>query len=152
MKTTHGSFTIDRTYRAPPDRVFAAWADIETKARWFIGPDGKWKLRRRELDFRVGGEEVLEGEFQGGGTTTLFVARYHVIEPGHRLVYAYDMHHGTAHLSVSLATVELLKAAGGGTKMVFTEQAAFLDGKDGTESRRVGTAAHFDRLGEALSR
>lgn len=148
MTTAHGSFTIERTFRAKPERVFAAWADVDTKARWFIGPPGKWTLRRRELDFRAGGEEILEGEF-GDGNVTLFVARYHVIEPAKRLVYAYDMHHRGTHLSVSLATVEFAPA-GGGTRMTFTEQAAFLDGRDGTDSRRTGTAAHFDRLGGIL--
>src|SRR5256885_9139819 len=86
MKTIHGSFAIDRAYRAPPERVFAAWADLETKARWFIGPEGKWKLRRRELDFRVGGQEVLGGEFHGGGRTPRFLPGTPAPKPAPRLV------------------------------------------------------------------
>ena len=69
MKTppvVHGSFTIERTYAAKVPRVFAAWADIETKARWFIGPPDTWKLLQRELDFRVGGKELLRGEHSSG--------------------------------------------------------------------------------------
>src|SRR5262249_24916713 len=150
MKTVHGSFAIERNYRAPPARVFAAWADVETKAKWFIGPPGKWKLRRRELDFRPGGREVVEGEFRGG-QETLFDARYHVIEPGERLVYAYDMHHAGIYLSVSLATVDFAPA-GGGTRMLFIEQIAFVDGEDGTQSRKTGTDAHFELLAGVLER
>ena len=148
MKTppvVHGSFTIERIYGAPVARVFAAWADIETKARWFIGPPDKWKLVQRELDFRVGGREVLRGE-HSGGPATFFDARYHVIVPDQRLVYVYDMYVGDELLSVSLATVELAATSEGGTRMTFTEQAVFLDGKAGTRSREAGTAAHFDRL------
>ena len=141
----HGSFTIERTFKSAPARVFAAWADIDMKARWFIGPPDKWTVLRRELDFRVGGQELLQGEFMGT-TKTLFVARYHVIEPNQRLVYMYDMHVSDLHLSVSLATIELTPMSAGGTRMTFTEQAAFLDGKDGTKSRETGTAVHFDQL------
>lgn len=141
----HGSFTIERTFRAPVARVFAAWADIETKAQWFIGPPERWTLSKRAVDFRVGGEEVLQGQLQGGPTTH-FAARYHAIIPNERLVYVYDMYVGDEHFSVSLATVELSPLPDGGCRMTFTEQAAFFNGQDGTESRRSGTDAHFDRL------
>lgn len=145
----HGSFSIERTYPATPARVFAAWTDIETKARWFMGPAGKWQLTRRELELRVGGRELLHGQLHGGPRTR-FEARYHDIVPGERLVYAYDVYVDDEFLSVSLASVELSPASGGGTRMLFTEQAAFLDGEDGCSSRQAGTAAHFDRLGSIL--
>lgn len=145
----HGTFTIERRFEAPVARAFAAWTDIEIKAQWFIGPPDVWTLKERALDFRVGGRELLRGEL-ASGITTAFSARYHAIVPNERLVYAYDMHRGEQHLSVSLATVELRATAGGGTHMTFTEQAAFLDGEDGTKSRQAGTAAHFDRLPAVL--
>lgn len=145
----HGSFSIERTYPVPPARVFAAWTDIETKARWFMGPPGKWQLLKRELELRVGGRELLHGQFHGGPQTR-FEARYHDIVPGERLIYAYEVHADAKFLSVSLASVELSPASGGGTRMLFTEQAAFLDGEDGCASRQAGTAAHLDRLGSIL--
>ena len=33
----HGSFTIERQWKAAPSRVFSAWADPALKAQWFIG-------------------------------------------------------------------------------------------------------------------
>lgn len=146
----HGSFSIERTYPATPARVFAAWTDIETKARWFMGPAGKWQLTKRELELRVGGRELLHGQFHGGPRTR-FEARYHDIVPSERLVYAYDVYVDDEFHSVSLATMELSPASGGGTRMLFTEQAAFLDGEDGCASRQEGTAAHLDRLGSVLA-
>jgi uncharacterized protein YndB with AHSA1/START domain len=142
----HNSFNIERIYKATPERAFAAWSDPAIKARWFIGP-GTWTPVRRELDFTVGGIEVLHGKF-ADGSETYFEARYHEIIPNERIVYVYDMHvKGKLH-SVSLATVEF-SAVGSGTRMLFTEQVAFLDGTDaiaGGMSRQHGTAAHFDRI------
>jgi uncharacterized protein YndB with AHSA1/START domain len=143
----HSSFTLERTYPASPARVFAAWADPEIKARWFIGPEG-WKLLERELDLRPGGREVLRGVLPDGRETS-FAARYHDVVPDQRLLFVYDMHHGGTQLSVSMVTVEI-RPAGTGAHLVLTEQVAFLNGDDGTASRKQGTAAHLDRMGKQL--
>jgi len=142
---SHGHFTIERTYEASPAQVFAAWADPAAKARWFIGPQG-WSLIRRELDFRVGGEELLHGRYDT--RETVFRARFHEIVPDARIVYVYDMYMNETHHSLSLATVEV-RVARAGTTLTFNEQVAFLDGTDGIEgvaSRQHGTGAHLDRL------
>ena len=54
---THATFSLERSYPAPPARVFAAWADPAAKARWFAGGSGSG----HQLDFRVGGREVARG-------------------------------------------------------------------------------------------
>jgi len=52
---------------------------------------------------------------------------------------------------VSLATVEF-KAEGSGTRLVYTEQGAFLDGQDKVEYREQGTGGLLDALGAELER
>lgn len=146
-RLVHGNFTIDRVYPHAPARVFAAWSDPEIKACWFIGPP-PWKLVKRTLDFRVGGEELCHGLFHGG-SDTIYRARYYDIQPDAHMVFVYDMSWNGAHRSTSLATVETL-AEGKGTRLIFTEYAVFLDGEDGTESRRMGTAAHLESLAGVL--
>lgn len=144
----HATFTIERTYPAALARVFKAWTDAEAKARWFFGPN-EWKAKVRELDFRVGGRECVVGVFPGGRTST-FEAVYHDIVADQRIIYSYDMYVDAQKISVSLATVEFLPA-GSGTRLIFTEQGAFLDGYDKPESREEGTRILLDQLGASLA-
>jgi uncharacterized protein YndB with AHSA1/START domain len=141
---THATFVVERTYDATPARVFTAFADPAIKARWFGIPAAY------ELDFRVGGREVNRGGPPGGPVYT-YDARYQDIVPNERIVFTYDMHMGEARISVSLATVEL-KPAGNGTRLIFTEQGAFLDGLDIPAQREHGTGELFDALGAELRR
>jgi len=142
----HGTFSIERTYPATPERVFAAWSNIEIKQRWFIGPN-EWKLIERSIDLRPGGSEILHGRFPSG-LETLYTARFHHVVPNERIVYVYDMHLSGRHHSLSLATVEI-DPADGGTRLVYTEQVAYLDGtdsRDGTAGRERGVSVHLDLL------
>ena len=145
--TQHGTFVIERTFAASPARVFAAWAEPKAKARWFRGPD-EWKEAGRELEFRVGGRECLTGVWPSGRVSA-FDGRYQDIVPDQRIIYSYDMHLDGKRISVSLATVEFMPA-GAGTRMIFTEQAVFLDGFDDAGGRERGTGALLDNLEAAL--
>jgi uncharacterized protein YndB with AHSA1/START domain len=140
----HATFVIERVYPASPARVFAAFAEPAAKARWFAGPPDKCKELEREMDFSVGGRERLKARWDSG-VVSYFDCRYQDIVPNERIVYAYNMHLDDRRISVSLATVEL-KPAGNGTKLLFTEQAAFLDGYDDSGSRERGTGSLLDRL------
>ncbi|HEY1534379.1 MAG TPA: SRPBCC family protein [Polyangiaceae bacterium] len=145
--TEHATFVIERKYSQAPARVFAAWAEPEAKARWFVGPSQS-RSEGYQLDFRVGGREHLEVT-PLGGEVHLFDCVYQDIVPGERIVYCYDMHIGAARISVSLATVEL-KPSGTGTQLAFTEQVVFLDGYDDAGSRERGTADLLDKLALSL--
>lgn len=145
--TQHATFVVDRTFSATPAQLFRAWADPAAKARWFKGPDD-WVKTAHELEFTVGGRERLSGG-RAGGPTFRYEARYQDIVPDRRIVYAYDMHQDDRRISVSLATVEL-KPTAGGTRLVYTEQAVFLDGLDAPAAREQGTRELFDQLASAL--
>jgi len=104
----------------------------------------------RVFEFRVGGEEILKGEFPGGRVTD-FRSRYFDIVPDRRIVYGYGMHIDGVRISVSLATVEF-QLDGAGTRLVVTEQGAFLDGYDDAGSREQGTRWLLEKLDAALRR
>jgi uncharacterized protein YndB with AHSA1/START domain len=143
----HHTFIIERNYDASPERVFQAFAQLESKAKWFSGPE-EWLAQKREFDFRVGGREVLSGGPKGG-TPHTFDARYFDIIANQRIVYAYDMYVGERKLSVSLATIEL-QAQGKGTRLTMTEQGAYLDGVEDGSQRERGTKELLEKLGRSL--
>ena len=146
---THATFVVERIYAASPARVFNAWADPAAKARWFAGPD-EWETAAFDLDFRVGGREINRGGPPGGPVHS-FEGHYQDIVPSQRIVYTYDMYLDDARISVSLATVEF-QPAGNGTRLIFTEQGAFLDGYDNAAQREQGTRELLDALGAQLRR
>jgi uncharacterized protein YndB with AHSA1/START domain len=146
---THATFVVQRSYPAAPARVFAAWADPAAKARWFAGPE-EWGPDEFELDFRVGGRELSRGGPPGGPVHT-YQAHYQDIVLDERLVYSYTMHLDQTLISVSLATVEL-RAEGAGTRLVLTEQGAYLDGYEDGGERERGTGELLDALGAELGR
>jgi uncharacterized protein YndB with AHSA1/START domain len=144
----HATFTIERRYPTPPARVFAAWSDPEAKRRWWLGRPEEWERVTHELDFRVGGREVNTGS-QAGGLVHTFNGLYWDIVPDERIVYSFEMLLDERRISVSLTTVQL-SAEGDGTRLVYTEQCAFLDGFEPEGPRRDGMGALLDALGEML--
>jgi uncharacterized protein YndB with AHSA1/START domain len=140
----HATFVVERRYEVSPERAFAAWADPEAKARWFVGSDA-----HLELDFRVGGRERSRG-IAPDGRAYRYEAVFQDIVPDQRIVYTYDMLIEETRISVSLATVEFTPEGDGDTRLVFTEQGAFLDGHESPARRAEGMGGLLDALGEKL--
>lgn len=146
---THATIVVERTYDVSPARVFAAWAVPAVKARWFASPE-EWGPDEFELDFRVGGRELNRGGPKGGPVYT-FEGHYQDIVTDQRIVYSYSMHLDKTLISVSVATVEL-HSEGTGTRLVLTDQGAYLDGHDSSGQREQGAGALLDALGAELGR
>lgn len=108
----HATFVVEKTYAAPPERVYQAWADPEAKAKWFSKAD--------IFDFQVGGREYSSGG-PPEGPVFVFDAVYQEIVPGQRIVYTYTLDSDGVRISVSITTIELIPVDGG-TTLVFTEQ------------------------------
>ncbi len=145
---THATFVIERTYPVSPARVFAAFADPAIKSRWFGSPDSP--TDDHALDFRVGGREIVRGGPPDGPSYT-YEAVYQDLVPDQRIVTTYAMDMGDTRISASVATVELTPDARG-TRMVYTEQGAFLDGHDTPAQREHGTRQLLDSLAAELER
>ena len=146
--TTHATFVIERDYKAAPAKVFAAFADLKSKTKWFGGPEGWDVASAHQLDFRIGGKESVSGGPPGGVVHSYSATFWDIVE-NERIVSSYEMHLDKQRISVSLATTEI-KPNGAGSKLIYTEQGVFLDGYDDAGQREEGTRELFDRLSTFL--
>ncbi len=145
----HATFAIERVYNHAPSKVFDAFASREAKMKWFGDPDSV-SNKKYSLDFRVGGREHAEGDVPDHGVYTYDVV-YQDIVPNNRIVSTYEMTIGGNRISVSVATVEF-RPEGKGTRLVLTEQGAFLDGYDKPAAREEGTKQLLEALAKALDK
>jgi uncharacterized protein YndB with AHSA1/START domain len=67
-----------------------------------------------------------------------------------RIVFANTMLVGDYRRSASLATVELSLSENGGTRILFTEQAASFDRSDGPKNREAGWRELLAKVDKAL--
>jgi uncharacterized protein YndB with AHSA1/START domain len=145
---THATFHLERTYEASPASVWKALTDPQAKARWFgVESDGV-EIMERTTDVRPGGREWLKGRF--GRVVSSFDANYYDVIENERLVYCYEMYLDDRKISVSVATLQL-KSEGKQTRLMVTEQGAYLDGYDNAASRELGTNDLLDALARSLS-
>ena len=151
----HSTYSIERSYPATPERMFAAFSDPVKKQRWFAAKGASSDVESFHMDFRVGGIEKTVRRFKPGspfpGVALTNDTTYQDIVTNRRIVLAYAMSLGEKRISASLATFELLQAEGG-TKLVFTDQVAFFEGADGPDMRKEGWTKILESLGAELAR
>ena len=77
---------IERTLRAPPDRVFRAFLEPELVRQWMVPDD--LEIDRVTVEARVGGRiEIWHS--RSGASTGKFIGSFLKIDPPHELVYRW---------------------------------------------------------------
>ena len=77
---------LERTYRTTPERVFAAWTDIDKVRLWFgCGPDQLWTIHT--WDCRVGG--ALSVSLTIDDRRVAVDGEFLEVSPPHRIVYRW---------------------------------------------------------------
>ena len=140
--STHTDFVIEREFAAEPEAVFHAWADPEAKRAW--SDCHADHTTAYSLDFRPLGRESHTVVYPDKRVQQIEKVFFDIVA-GRRIVFAYDIRLDGRPLSVSLVTVEFF-AAGRGTRMVYKEQLAYLDGHEDRAQRLQGTEEGLDRL------
>jgi uncharacterized protein YndB with AHSA1/START domain len=128
------SFDLDRTYPAPPERVWTAWTRADLLERWAC-PDPGWRVSACEIDARQGGGYRLRFGPRPAGDAYSETATYTVFEPVERLVFdvlttGEDIGSERSRCTVLLLPVE------GGTRLELTVEG--LSGAAAAEHLRVG--------------
>jgi uncharacterized protein YndB with AHSA1/START domain len=121
-------FTIDRTLKAPIEKVWKMWTTKEGLEKWW-GPEGFTSVVQH-LDVRVGGRfeivmtaivpEIIEHlKASGVGESSVAKGDYIGVEPNRRLAYtnAVDFVPGVEPYTTT-TVVELSAVPGGGTRLV----------------------------------
>ncbi len=145
VKPHFGSFTIERKYAHPPERVFRAFEDPEAHYRWFVSGEG-WEIANYTHDFRVGGHE--HGQFRPVGHRSMFSndTWYLDIVKGQRIAVAYTMGMDGKPMSHSVTITEFFSDGPKGCRLVFTEQGAYYGGEDDVKNRRMGFVELLGKL------
>lgn len=137
---------LERTFEAPPARVFAAWTDPQLLKRWW-GPPGSTVVEV-EVDLRVGGRYRLA--LQVSGQTTYYVTgTYRTIEPPHRLAFTWRWENEEIDEGRSLVTIEF-RANEGKTDLRLTH--AQLPTEESRQSHAEGWRGILDELDDFLRR
>jgi uncharacterized protein YndB with AHSA1/START domain len=140
---THATLVMERTYKAAPTRVFAAWEDKEARERW-QAPDETIRIKYEETNFRQGGRDVARCLEQDGGE---FLATVHYLDirRGESIVFTEAVAQGAANVSAALICVELFPV-GEGTRQLVTMQIASFDESGMEKGYEHGWGMALDNL------
>lgn len=133
------SLTIKRTFKAPAEKVFAAWTQPEGLKRWF-GPTDGTTVPLAQTDVRIGGRyriimRMVDGEEHRVGGV------YKEIVPNRKLVFTWAWE--STPERESLVTVEI-KPVGTGCEMTFTHERFFDEAA--RDRHRAGWTGILDKL------
>ena len=142
-----GGFTLERTFRASPEKVWSMWTTKEGLERWFV-PDGFVSTVER-LDVRQGGGFAIrmrsaEHDLVNRGTYTLVLPYW---ELGWTWHFDLFLAPGQQPYDVPLF-LSLERLPDGGTRMRFTQGP--LAAPEHTEGSRQGMLANFEKMAKAL--
>jgi glutathione S-transferase len=136
---------LNRHFRAPPERVFAAFTEKALMQSWY-GPE-PMTVPQCEVDARVGGKYRIEMH-SSSGTVHIVTGEFKEIVAPERLVFSWGWLNGTGRNPETIVTLTF-KAKDGGTDLTL-EQAGFAS-EEFRESHRGGWTSSWNALDAFLS-
>ncbi len=131
---------LEREFKAPLERVFAAWTDRAQLMRWW-GPDG-YTCPTCEMEVRPGGRwRTCMLSPEGGENWVSGV--YLEIVPNKRLAFTWAWEENGVRGHETIVTLDFVKA-NGGTRVVLVQR-GFSDAQS-RDQHRQGWSSAFDCL------
>lgn len=139
-------FTIERTLKAPPEKVWKLWTTKEGIQSWW-GPAAKdmgYDLRVLKLDVRPGGEYAIE--MKDAKVALVNHGHYNGIVPNRRIeqVWQFDIFLAPGEAPYDVAITITLEPVGQGTKLTFKQGP--LATAEHTEGSRQGVMRNLTEL------
>ncbi|MES2154578.1 MAG: SRPBCC domain-containing protein [bacterium] len=146
-------FTIERTFKAAPEKVWKMWTTKEGIMSWWAvaAHDMGYALAVRKLDVRVGGEYAIE--MKDAKVTLVNHGHYTEVVPNRRLAqeWLFDIFLGPGEKPYKVAiTIDLAPTPGGGTKLTFKQGP--LATAEHSEGSRQGVTKNLEKLALALAK
>jgi len=135
---------LERTYAAPPEKVFDAFTQAKALSRWF-GSSDNTTVVVHTLEPRVGGRYRVEMKMTDG-TNNIVAGVYETVTRPSRLVFSWEWEtmpqHGNSRVTVSI------EPAGTGSKLVLVHEQ--LPTAEARERHTAGWNGCLDRLAKNL--
>lgn len=138
----HSTVEVARDFSAPPEKIFSAYADVESRADW-SAPAGH-EMIYHDSSFEVGGTDTYRCGPIGQADLDGHV-RYLEISKDSRVVYVETMSLGSNPIAISLVTwqIDPLET---GSRLTLVSQICSFVGDDMVEGTREGLNLMLDNL------
>lgn len=143
-ETIHETLSFEHHYSVHPARVFAAWADDDSRARW-CGLSEGGPARMDRMEFHAGGSDIIGGASKSDAHISI-ERRFIEIRENERIVFCETVHDDRRPLGAALATVSL-RGRGGFCVLSLTLQITSFCGPGFIEACREQHRSALHRLG-----
>jgi uncharacterized protein YndB with AHSA1/START domain len=140
------SVTCDRSYPAPPSRVYLAFTEPELMRRWW-SPDPDVSVEILEWTLRVGGAWRFAYRFPDG-TVTYVRGLFQRVDPARRLVFTWTWEPPDVHAGIETLVSVTLAPKDRGTRLQVRHEGFPTNAS--RDRHDVGWSGTLERLPEVL--